>query len=66
MEELPNTRDLVLPSSTGTLREVNNLERQWRDARKSEHLTGFEWVTWHTFRKTVATLVDRVEPRMMV
>lgn len=59
MEELPNTRDLVLPSSTGTLREVNNLERQWRDARKSEHLRGFEWVTWHTFRKTVATLVDR-------
>lgn len=59
VEELPNTRDLVLPSSTGTLREVNNLERQWRDARKSEHLRGFEWVTWHTFRKTVATLVDR-------
>ncbi|MFD3802008.1 tyrosine recombinase XerC [Kocuria palustris] len=59
VEELPNTRDLVFPSSTGTLREVNNLERQWRDARKSEHLTGFEWVTWHTFRKTVATLVDR-------
>ncbi|WP_423125566.1 tyrosine-type recombinase/integrase [Kocuria palustris] len=59
VEELPNTRDLVFPSSTGTLREVNNLERQWRDARKSEHLQGFEWVTWHTFRKTVATLVDR-------
>ncbi|MCM3331397.1 hypothetical protein [Kocuria palustris] len=49
----------MFPSSTGTLREVNNLERQWRDARKSEHLKGFEWVTWHTFRKTVATLVDR-------
>ncbi|WP_285728846.1 tyrosine-type recombinase/integrase [Kocuria sp. NBRC 114282] len=59
VEELPNTRDLVFPSSTGTLREVNNLERQWRDARKSEDLKGFEWVTWHTFRKTVATLVDR-------
>ena len=25
----------------------------------SEHLRGFDWVTWHTFRKTVATLVDR-------
>lgn len=59
VEELSNTRDLVFPSSTGTLREVNNLERQWRDARKSEHLRGFEWVTWHTFRKTVATPVDR-------
>lgn len=59
MEELPNTRDLVFPSSTGTLREVNNFERKWRDARTSEHLQGFEWVTWHTFRKTVATLVDR-------
>lgn len=57
--EEANNRDLVFPSSTGTLREVNNVERQWRNARGSKHLRGFSWVTWHTFRRTVATLIDR-------
>lgn len=57
--EEANNRDLVFPSSTGTLREVNNVERQWRDARTSKHLRGFTWVTWHTFRRTVATIIDR-------
>ena len=59
MQDHPNARDLVFPSSTGTLREVNNVERQWRDARSSEYLRGFSWVIWHTFRRTVATLIDR-------
>ncbi|MFI7583164.1 tyrosine-type recombinase/integrase [Kocuria sp. M1N1S27] len=57
--EKANNWDLVFPSSTGTLREVNNVERQWRDARASRHLREFSWVTWHTFRRTVATLIDR-------
>jgi integrase len=29
---------------------------QWRQARKD---AGLEWVTPHTFRKTVATLIDK-------
>jgi integrase len=31
-----------------------NIERRWRQIRQD---TGLEWVTPHTFRKTVATLV---------
>ena len=32
------------------------MRRQWRQARAD---TGLEWVTPHTFRKTVATLIDK-------
>ena len=46
---------LVFPSSTGTLRSPTNLNRQWRQARGPD----FSWVTWHTFRKTAATTVER-------
>lgn len=47
--------DLVFPSSTGTLRDPHNVRRQWRDARGER----FAWVTPHSFRRTVATLIDR-------
>lgn len=47
--------DLVFPSSTGTLRDPHNVRRQWRDARGDK----FDWVTPHSFRRTVATLIDR-------
>lgn len=53
---LPNAWNVVFPSSTGTLRDPHNLRRQWRDARAA---AGFDWVTPHTFRKTVATMIDR-------
>lgn len=52
----PNPHDVVFPSTSGTLRWPNNFQRQWRDARQS---AGFEWVTPHHFRKTVATIVER-------
>lgn len=45
---------VVLPSSTGTLRDPSNYRKQWRTAREA---IGFNWVTPHTFRKTVATRV---------
>jgi integrase len=32
------------------------VRRQWRQARAD---TGLAWVTPHTFRKTVATLIDK-------
>ena len=32
-----------------------NVERRWRKIRKD---TGLDWVTPHTFRKTVATLIS--------
>lgn len=51
----PNPQNLVFPARGGTLREPANVRRQWRAARAA---SGFEWVTPHTFRKTVATLID--------
>ena len=55
MNALPNEWDVIFPSSRGTLRDPHNLRRMWREARGSE----FAWVTPHSFRRTVATLVDR-------
>ncbi len=49
-----NPWDVVFPSSTGTLREPQNVHRQWRAARDR---AGFSWVTPHTFRKGVATAI---------
>ncbi|WP_072815759.1 tyrosine-type recombinase/integrase [Rhodococcus zopfii] len=51
----PTADDLVFPSSAGTLRDPHNVRRQWRDARGER----FAWVTPHSFRRTVATLIDR-------
>lgn len=51
----PNPLNLVFPTRKGTLREPSNVRRLWRSAREA---TGYEWVTPHTFRKTVATLID--------
>jgi integrase len=49
----------VFPTRNGTWQQVNNVERRWRQVRKD---TGLEWVTPHTFRKTVATLIsERVD-----
>ena len=50
----PNPCDVVFPSSTRTLREPQNVHRQWRAARDR---AGFSWVTPHTFRKGVATAI---------
>ncbi len=55
--ESPN--DAVFPTRNGTWQQVNNVERRWRQIRKD---TGLDWVTPHTFRKTVATLIsERVD-----
>ena len=52
----PNPHDAIFASRRGTWLSPHNVRRQWRQARKD---TGLEWVTPHTFRKTVATLVDK-------
>lgn len=54
--EHPLPEDMLVPSSTGTVRSPHNFRRQWRDARSG---SDFEWVTPHVFRKSVATLVDQ-------
>ncbi|KAA1415972.1 site-specific integrase [Nocardioides humilatus] len=50
-----NPVDAVFPTRNGTWQQVNNVERRWRQIRQD---TGLDWVTPHTFRKTVATLIS--------
>jgi integrase len=50
-----NPSAAVFPTRNGTWQQVNNVERRWRQIR---HGTGLDWVTPHTFRKTVATLIS--------
>jgi integrase len=47
--------DVIFPSSVGTLRDPDNFSQQWREARAA---LGVPDVTSHSFRKTVATLID--------
>jgi integrase len=51
-----NPHDAIFASRRGTWLSPNNVRRQWRQARAD---TGLTWVTPHTFRKTVATLIDK-------
>ena len=46
---------MIFPSSTGTLRDPDNFGKQWREVRES---LGLPDVSSHSFRKTVATLID--------
>jgi integrase len=57
IEQRPNHYNAVFATRNGTWHQVGNVERRWRTIRAD---TGFEWVTPHTFRKTVATLIDRL------
>lgn len=49
-----NLHDAIFASRRGTWLSPNNVRRQWRQARAD---TDLDWVTPHTFRKTVATLI---------
>ncbi len=55
-ESATDPKGLIFPSSTGTPREASNVRnRAWKPFIKR---AGYEWVTFRTFRKTVATLLD--------
>jgi integrase len=46
----------IFPSTTGTVREASNVRnRAWKPFAIR---AGYDWVTFRTFRKTVATLLD--------
>ncbi len=45
----------IFPDALGGFRDRNNVERDYRLVRVG---TAFEWVVPHTYRKTVATLLD--------
>ncbi|MFD6516531.1 tyrosine recombinase XerC [Rhodococcus sp. NPDC060176] len=47
--------DVIFPSTAGTLRDPNNFGKQWRKVRDD---LGVAESTSHTFRKSVATLID--------
>ena len=47
--------DVIFPSTAGTLRDPNNFGKEWRTVREE---LGVPEVTTHSFRKTVATLID--------
>ena len=46
---------MIFPSTEGTLRDPGNLSRLWRGVREDLDVPE---VTSHSFRKTVATLID--------
>ena len=46
---------LIFPSSVGTCRDPDNFDKQWRKLRGG---LGVPDVTSHSFRKSVATLID--------
>ncbi|MBF6061986.1 tyrosine-type recombinase/integrase [Nocardia terpenica] len=51
----PTTDDVLFPSRTGTLRDPDNFNKQWRRVRAA---LGLEWVTTTTFRRWVFTALD--------
>jgi integrase len=50
-----NSHDAVFASRRGTWLSPHNVRRQWRQARGDAELS---WVTPHSFRKTVATVIE--------
>jgi integrase len=46
---------LIFPTRNGTPRWTNNVNRSWREIRGAD----YAWVTPKTFRKTVATAIER-------
>ncbi len=55
LEARERRAEMVFPSAVDTYRDPDTVSRQWRQVRAA---LGLEWVTTHTFRKTVATLID--------
>jgi integrase len=48
-------QSVIFPSTAGTLRDPDNFAGQWRKVRDELGVPG---VSTHSFRKTVATLID--------
>ncbi len=47
--------EMIFPSTAGTLRHPNNFNQQWRQIRDE---LGASNVNTHSFRKSLATLID--------
>ncbi|MBP2414253.1 integrase [Arthrobacter stackebrandtii] len=55
---LQNDLGLVFPSTVLTIRDPNGFRKQWRECRES---LGYDWVTPHTFRKSVGTILANTQ-----
>ncbi|GAA2675672.1 MULTISPECIES: tyrosine recombinase XerC [Actinosynnema] len=53
--DVADLRGPVFPNSLGKLRDKHNTLAQWREFRQR---AGYPWVTFRTFRKSVATILD--------
>jgi integrase len=51
-----NSIDAIFATRKGTWVSPQNVRRLWRQVRAD---TGLEWVTPHSFRRTVATIIDK-------
>ena len=56
VENHANPHGAVFPTRRGTWRQISNWERMWNQVVDD---TAYDWVTFHTFRRSVATLIDR-------
>ncbi|MFZ2012787.1 MAG: tyrosine-type recombinase/integrase [Nocardioides sp.] len=56
VENCANQHSAVFPTRRGSWRQVSNWERMWNQVVDD---TAYSWVTFHTFRRSVATLIDR-------
>ena len=56
IENHANAHGAVFPTRCGTWRQISNWERMWNQVVDD---TAYDWVTFHTFRRSVATLIDR-------
>lgn len=56
VENRANPHGAVFPTRRGTWRQISNWERMWNQVVDD---TAYDWVTFHTFRRSVATLIDR-------
>lgn len=60
MGQKPNSIDAVFATRNGTWYTTSNMQRAWGKIRDAAGLPELEGVTFHTFRRTVATQIDAV------
>lgn len=60
MGQKPNSIDAVFATRNGTWYTTSNMQRAWGKIRDAARLPELEGVTFHTFRRTVATQIDAV------
>jgi len=60
MGQKPNPIDAVFATRNGTWYTTSNMQRAWGKIRDAAGLPELDGVTFHTFRRTVATQIDAV------